>query len=161
MINKLKTLVAIGCLALAPAAFAIPFSIKIETSNASAWGTWGLSGPGGYNTGSAFNLAPNTSVTHNRDLVVSGLYSWNINGDGDSNGWFQGAGWTVFLNGTEVGDGVDGTLWWKGAFEIDGDGRFRVVAPPPAAVSEPGTLALLGLGLLGIGFSVRRRQTEV
>jgi hypothetical protein len=31
------------------------------------------------------------------------------------------------------------------------------IVPPPAGVPEPGTLGLLGLGLLGIGFARRKR----
>jgi len=51
-----------------------------------------------------------------------------------------------------VGNGGDATLngtWW---FQTDGTGNF-------ASVPEPGTLALFGIGLLGMGAARRRRKT--
>jgi hypothetical protein len=148
MINKLRALVLVGCMALAPAAFAIPFSITISSTGlASGSGGWVLNGP--TNTFGNFNLGPFQSTTANRN-ILAGLYSWNIGGSGSA--LLSGIAWTLRVNGGVVDSGFDGAF--AGAFRIDDSGRFT-------AVPEPGTLALLGLGLLGIGLSVRRRQTEV
>lgn len=52
-----------------------------------------------------------------------------------------------------VGTGLDATLdatWW---FQTDGSGNFVTSVP------EPGILALLGLGLFGMGLARRRKKT--
>ena len=149
MINKLKALVLVGCMALAPAAFAIPFSITFGSSAAGGSGTWGLSGP--TTTGGSFSLGLFDSETDYAD-IGAGVYSWSVSGSG-AGFPLSGIAWVLRVNGNGVGGGLAGTIF-GGRFAISDDGRF-------AAVPEPGTLALLGLGLLGIGFSVRRRQTDV
>ena len=143
MINKLRGLVLVGCLALAPAAFAIPFSITISSVGGYTSGNWSLSGA--TNTGGSFAFPIAGSTTANRD-INAGLHTWGIGGTG----YFAGVSWILRVNGNVVGAGADAGGW---AFRIDDRGQFT-------AVPEPGTLALLGLGLLGIGFSVRRRQPE-
>jgi len=145
MINKLKALVLVGCLGLAPSAFAIPFALNVTGGALTGLsGTWSLSGP--TSAGGSFNLGTFGSYTANRD-IGAGSYTWAI---GSGPEWGGGAVWTLFVNNARVDGGAAAAL---GYFRISDRGEFT-------AVPEPGTLALLGLGLLGIGFSVRRRQTE-
>jgi hypothetical protein len=41
-------------------------------------------------------------------------------------------------------------------FDAGGEARIRINTVPVAAVPVPGALALLGIGLIGLGFSRRR-----
>ena len=86
-------------------------------------------------------------------------------------GTFQPVGSLAsFIGGTAAGDwkliAIDDYLadpLWLTSWEINVETDEPIVTPPPpppppTAVSEPGTLAILGLGIVGLGIARRKRK---
>lgn len=94
------------------------------------------------------------------------------NADGHASGemWsafiFSGGSlnWVNPLNEFSLADGTSYSVMFKDLHGIDWGSTVNVEAvvtllkEPTAAVPEPGTLALFGLGLLGAGLATRRRR---
>lgn len=125
----------------------------------------------GYFYGSLFtgdsDVAVATGVTDISQIIDASIYSfvpsntglvgdadWNPGGIGTFIVWeniFTGYYGALRVDDI-VGTGGDATLnatWW---FQTDGSGSFVTSVP------EPGTLALLGIGLFGMGLSRRRKK---
>jgi hypothetical protein len=147
----LKGLGLLGCLAAAQSASAIPFQFEVtSTSNAVAGGVWSLTGP--TSDGGLWAVGPGGSYSDGADLGA-GQYSWSILGAGGA--WGYGLiSWSLSLNGVDFYSGSDGGNWFIQVFDTK---RFSV-EQRAVSVPEPATLTLLGMGLLAVGFSARRRR---
>jgi uncharacterized membrane protein YgcG len=110
-----------------------------------------------FNTSSPGNLAQNANSIY--EITGAGLTAASFNqlsapGNGNGNG-----------NGGGGGGGNSGGGGFLAAVKVQGDGdSFEVrgvlangVIDPQGEVPEPGTLALIGLGLLGAALTRRRR----
>ena len=149
MLRMRETLVLVASLLVAPSAFAIPFSIEITSSNyAAGAGKWSLNGP--TSVADDWSVGFRDSYSGGADLAA-GEYLWNISGLGVGVGSIS---WSLYLNGSKIYSGSDSGLL---AF-IVGDSFSVGTARRPVAVSEPGTLVLLGAGLLAMALSLRRKR---
>jgi hypothetical protein len=151
--RMVKGMGLVASFAMAQAALAIPFEFQItSSSNSVAAGVWSLSGP--TSDGGLWAVGPSGSFSDGAELGA-GQYTWSILGIGGA--WGAGLiSWSLSLNGVDFYSGSDGGNWLIQVFDSKQFGVERAVSVP-----EPTTLTLLGMGLLAVGFSARRRSCNV
>ena len=136
MIRLIKVLSIAGCLSLlATPASAIPFGIE-TTGGAGGWTV--------ANNGSVIAIGTWAGSGGGSFEVAPGLVSWGIGGI------FCPCSWSVTLGGSTIAGGSS----WGGGFLSFG----RTTEGTSVQVSEPASVALLGIGLFGVWFATRRRN---
>ncbi|MCB1845703.1 MAG: PEP-CTERM sorting domain-containing protein [Halioglobus sp.] len=140
-------------------------SVSLDLDAGTYWFAWRVSNviPGG-SSNPAGLLAEilwsgGSNVSSSAWEVSDDHSNWSAATSYGSNG---GANiWTSVNGGPVAGIGTDANWLWtsyNNNIEMDNTAWFRTsVTISQVQVPEPGTLALLGLGLAGIGFSRRRK----
>jgi PEP-CTERM motif len=129
----------------------------------SAYGAGSLSSHG---TDGTFFTVSNVDTTLNDGLLefefntVTGTTGAIANGDNSWTPEFDGKSFAVIIDTTFKGVAYDALLLWDdaGGGGDDDNHDDQVIGLNISKVPEPGTIALLGLGLLGLGMSRRRSK---
>mgnify|MGYP000703970917 CR=1 FL=1 len=108
-----------------------------------------------------------TTATHNTAAMTgldgaltnasySSYAAGTLTATGSSDDWMH-----VTISGLTAGAHSITAEWGPGgltSWHVDGGlTNIQIVTPPPSNVAEPGSLALLGLGLAGLGFTRRKK----
>jgi hypothetical protein len=106
-------------------------------------------------------LAPGTTQTWVLPSSIPGCGSENEPGCEPIGGWYQpGFTWAIPVPQVFTILSADGA--WSDTIRIDNGGPSGsaelTITSDPGAVPEPGTLALFGLGFVGIGYRAMRRK---
>jgi hypothetical protein len=97
------------------------------------------------------------------DTDMSNVYAFQVNPIADYFMIKNGQWHAIFRNTAENGWGVFDTSELPQTMKLGGErfsiSHIRVIDVPQSNVPEPASLSMLALGLLGLGFARRRKQT--